>query len=139
MGIVAPRAPGEKGRVNIGPGQVAHVAVAETLVRKKLADIELDLCYRQGRPVPPELKIPVSCKFFDLGGSCSLGGKCQYAHGPEELEVAQRMAIPRGAQGGGMDCRPVVLGKDRDVEHNGMDSFGPNTQTSETSVLLQML
>jgi len=98
ISIVPPRLPGERGRVSIGPGPVAHVAVAETLVRKKLADIELDMCYRQGRPVPPELKIPVQCKFFTLG-SCSLAGKCQYCHGREELEVAQRMSRPLGTEG----------------------------------------
>lgn len=96
VSVVPPKGPGERGRISIGPGPVAHIAVAETLVRKKLADIELDLCYRQGRPVPPELKIPVLCKFFELG-SCSLAGKCQYCHGKEEREVARRMAMPPGA------------------------------------------
>merc|ERR1712217_253060 len=83
--------------VLVGPGAVAHVAVAESLIRKKINDFELDLCYRQGRPVPAELKIPVPCRFFDAG-DCSLGGRCQYTHGLEELEVAKRMSHPSGSQ-----------------------------------------
>jgi len=140
ISIVPPRAAGEKGRVSIGPGPVAHVAVAETLVRKKLADLELDLCYRQGRPVPPELKIPVPCKFFDLG-SCSLAGKCQYCHGREELEVAQRMSLPPGVEGReGRPRRsalpaPVLLaGPSRGSE--GRRPEAERSQTSETSALL---
>jgi len=127
ISIVPPRAPGERGRVSIGPGPVAHVAVAETLVRKKLADIELDLCYRQGRPVPPELKIPVPCKFFELG-SCSLAGKCQYCHGREELEVAQRMSLPPGVEGH-TDFGPAAPAMPALTDHT-------SGQTSETSALL---
>lgn len=95
MSIVPPRVAGERGRISIGPGPVAHIAVAETCVRKKLADIELDLCYKQGRPVPLDLKLPLLCKYFEAG-SCSLAAKCQYCHGREELSVAQHYSRPRG-------------------------------------------
>lgn len=123
ISYVPARALGEKGRVSIGPGPVAHVAAAETLVRKKIVDAELDLCYRQGRPVPAELKVPVPCKFFDAG-ECSLGGRCQYAHGSDELQVAKRMSRPVGSQ-------EVVQ---RNVKR--ISDVNLSSQTSQTSALL---
>lgn len=94
--ILHPEMPGSKVRVSIGPGSVAHVATTEQLIRKKLNGIELDLCYRQGRPVPIEKKVAIKCKYFNAG-SCPQAQMCQYCHGDEELAVAQRASLPSGA------------------------------------------
>lgn len=87
--ILPPEGPGQRVKVSIGPGQVAHVSAAEQLVKKKVAEVELEQCYRLGRPVPPELKIPVICKYYRLS-TCSSGAKCQYCHTPEEIAVARK-------------------------------------------------
>jgi len=94
--ILPPESPGAPVRVNLGPGPVANVATAEHLIRKKVADIELHLFAKLGRPVPPEKKIAVNCKYY-LAGSCWRGGSCQHCHGMEELEVARRASMPEGS------------------------------------------
>jgi len=95
--ILPPDAPGGKVRVCIGPGPVFLVSMAEQLLRKKLSGVELDLCYKQKRPVPIEMKVAVLCKFYEAG-SCSLAGGCQYSHGAQELAVVQRAHMPEGAE-----------------------------------------
>jgi len=96
--IMLPELPGQKHKIVIGPGPVAHVAVAEQLVQKKMRELALDRCYRQGRPVPNELKVPMICKFYRMGATCSLGGKCPYCHTQEELLVAKKVHVPGGEQ-----------------------------------------
>jgi len=133
MSILPPQGPNDKGQIVIGPGPVAHVNVAETLVRKKLADMERELCWRQGRPVPLELKIPVQCKYFRDEGSCPLANKCQYCHTLEEVEVVRRISseAKRKATGGINRTRPPLS-----------EAFGPvdnravQIRTSKTSALL---
>lgn len=94
--ILLPDMPGAKLRIAIGPGTVGHVATVEQVIRKKLHGIELDLCYYQGRPVPTEKKNAIPCKYY-INGSCPRGANCQYAHGEDELAVAQRGSLPPGA------------------------------------------
>mmetsp|Transcript_64782 Transcript_64782/g.186173 ORF Transcript_64782/g.186173 Transcript_64782/m.186173 type:complete len:366 (-) Transcript_64782:32-1129(-) len=91
--ILAAEAFGQKVRIVVGPGPVAHVSVAEQLVRKKISELELESCYRQGRPIPPELKVPMICKYY-RGGSCASGAKCHYCHTPEEVEIARKASLP---------------------------------------------
>jgi len=132
MSIVPPRGPIDKAQIVIGPGPVAHVNVAETLVRKKLADMERELCFRQNRPMPLELKIPVQCKYF-RAGNCPLANKCQYCHTFEEVEVVRRISseAKRKATGGINRTRPPLS-----------EAFGPvdnravQIRTSKTSALL---
>lgn len=94
--IVMPEMPGAKVKVSIGPGSVAHVATVEQVIRKKLRSLELDDCYYQGKPVPPEKKVAIMCKYY-RDGCCPRGVGCNYAHGEEELAVAQRHSLPPGA------------------------------------------
>lgn len=131
MSIVPPQGPNDKGRVIIGPGPVAHVNVAETFVRKKLADMERELCYRQGRPVPLELKIPAICKYF-TAGSCSLANKCQYCHTPEEVEIVRRISAEakRKVAGGVARALPPPREAPGPVDNRTI------VRTSETSALL---
>lgn len=95
--IQPPGVPGGKLRVIIGPAPVFLVSMAEQLIRKKLSDKELDLCWKQGRPVPIEMKVAVLCKFWEAG-QCSSGGCCSYSHGTQELAMAQRAHMPEGAE-----------------------------------------
>merc|ERR1719359_1870774 len=81
--------PGARVKVCIGPGPAFLVCMAEQIIRKKLSDKELDICWKQGRPVPIEMKVAVLCKYWEAG-QCSLSGCCSYCHGPQELALAQK-------------------------------------------------
>lgn len=106
--LLPPDGPGAKVRVCIGPGPVFLVSMAEQLIRKKLCDVELDLCWKQGRPVPIEKKVAVLCKYFE-SGSCALAGSCSYCHGTQELAMAQRAHMPEGAENArGSDSATLV-------------------------------
>jgi len=129
MSIILPDGPREKMRLVIGPGQVAHVAVAEHIIQKKLSAIELDRCCKQGRPVPPELKRPKLCKFFQLG-TCHFGSSCQHCHGDEELEVAQQASLRTGIEG---ISQPALSMLNLGISEA---SSGQPTSTSTTSGLL---
>jgi len=80
--VLPPDAPGARLRISIGPGPV-HLSMAEQLIRKKVTAIELDLCYKQKRPVPIDMKVAVLCK---------------YSHGAQEFTLVQRAHMPAGAE-----------------------------------------
>lgn len=106
--VLPPDAPGARLRISIGPGPVHLVSMAEQLIRKKVTAIELDLCYKQKRPVPIDMKVAVLCKYFEAG-TCTLGGGCMYSHGAQEFTLVQRAHMPAGAENArGTDSASLV-------------------------------
>jgi len=85
--LLPPETLGAPFKVNIGPGQVAHVSTAEAMIRKTLREVELELHYKQRRTVPPELKHAMMCKNTKDGLDCP-NKACPFCHSAEELEIA---------------------------------------------------
>jgi len=128
ISVLPPEGSGTQVRIVLGPAQVAHVATAESLIRKKVDEIELELFSKQRRPVPPERKIPVACKFY-AEGNCSRIS-CQYCHGPEELAVASKACLPAG-----MDIAGAKLARPAPVSSSSALTATPATGTSTSGLL----
>lgn len=90
--VVMPTSADGRVKIRIGPGQIALVSMAEQLIRKQLANVELEILHKSGRPVPIEMKIAKLCQFFEQGG-CILGARCQCCHGPDELALAKKARV----------------------------------------------
>lgn len=101
-----PETPGAPIKAALGPAPVAHVAATEASLRKSLREVELELHFRQRRPIPPELKPAKMCKNTTDGQDCN-NIVCAFCHSAEELKIASEtcfeisgMMQPTGIPGG---------------------------------------
>lgn len=106
--LIPPDGSGAPFKVSIGPGQVAHVATAESQLRKVLREVELELHYKARRPVPPELKHAMMCKNTKDGIECP-NKACPFCHTTEEIRIASRCAFENVTVSGQMSLGGISV------------------------------
>eukprot|EP00930_Biecheleria_cincta_P091392 TRINITY_DN80953_c0_g1_i1.p1 TRINITY_DN80953_c0_g1~~TRINITY_DN80953_c0_g1_i1.p1 ORF type:complete len:317 (+),score=53.62 TRINITY_DN80953_c0_g1_i1:30-953(+) len=104
-----PETPGAPIKAALGPAPVAHVAATEASLRKSLREVELELHFRQRRPIPPELKPAKMCKNTTEGLDCA-NIVCAFCHSAEELRIASRSCFEISGMMQGVVNIPAMTG-----------------------------